>query len=70
VSAISETIDRLIAYAVRGSFDCFIGKPFHHCPHATPAEREAWQYGWRATRHLLDEYGAQEATRWLDEAAT
>jgi len=58
--------------AVEGAVDRFCGRPAQRNPYSqlsAPDYREAWLLGWDEANHLLDIRGAEEARRWLTEAA-
>lgn len=62
----------LAGIAVEGAVDRFCGRPQDQNPYCPETAREcygAWQLGWLDADYLLEIRGAEEAARWLREAA-
>ena len=62
----------LVCIVVEGAVDAFCGRPRHRNPYCPTYARDywlAWDFGWQDARALLEVRGAQEAARWLREAA-
>jgi hypothetical protein len=56
--------------AIEGAVDRFCGRPRERNPYAPDCDAyEWWQFGWDDADQLLEERGAAEARRWLNEAA-
>jgi hypothetical protein len=58
--------------AVEGATDRFCGRPQDQNPYSdeyAPTDWDAWDLGWRVADELLEVRGAEEAARWLREAA-
>jgi hypothetical protein len=57
---------------VEGAVDCVLGRPRNANPYPLDAARSHhvwWIKAWDEARDLLDVRGAEEASRWLREAA-
>jgi hypothetical protein len=62
----------IVTIAVEGAVDRFCGRPRSANPYSRTYAREhfeAWDYGWDDANWLLEIRGAEEAARWLNEAA-
>jgi hypothetical protein len=56
--------------AIEGAVDRFCGRPLGQNPYAPGCDAwEWWRFGWLDADQLLEERGAEEAARWLNEAA-
>jgi len=76
---VSHRRGRLHAYAeavaeiaVEGAVDRFCGRPQDRNPYSAeyaPQDWDAWDLGWLTADDLIEIRGAEEARRWLREAA-
>jgi hypothetical protein len=67
-----ERAGSLLIVAVEGAVDRFCGRPRAANPYVrqnAPDPWRAWRDGWTEADSLLDERGAEEARRWLAQAA-
>ena len=56
--------------AIEGAVDRFCGRPREQNPYARNCDAfEWWDLGWEDADQLLEMRGAEEARRWLTEAA-
>jgi hypothetical protein len=64
-------LDRL-GVVVEGAVDRFCGRPISANPYCATYAAEAhvgWRFGWQEDDFLLDIRAAEEAARWLQDAA-